>query len=74
MEMGGLNRNTSDFYQPIIIDNPDSLNKIFQIGAREIGLKIDKIAFGLSSYYYTVDNLNKSEAAHWNRLLNLSNL
>ena len=57
-----LNRNTSDFYQPVIIDNPDSLNKIFQIGAREIGLKIDKIAFGLSSYYYTVDNLNKSEA------------
>ncbi len=56
-----LNRNTSEFYQPIILDNPDSLNKIFQIGAREIGLKIDKIAFGLSSYYYTVDNLNKSE-------------
>ena len=56
-----LNRNTSDFYQPIVLDNPDSLNKIFQIGAREIGLKIDKIAFGLSSHYYTVDNLNKSE-------------
>lgn len=57
-----LNRNLSEFYQTITLDNPDSLSQIFQIGAREIGLKIDKLAFGLSNYYYTVDNLNNYEA------------
>jgi len=40
----------------------DSLTKIFQIGAREDGLDIDKIAFGKSYLYYTVENLDSMEA------------
>jgi len=44
-----------------MISDPDSLVRTFQIGAREDGLRIDKIAFGLSSYYYTVENLNNGE-------------
>lgn len=45
-----------------VISNPDSLSRIFQIGAREDGLRIDKIAFGLSGFYYTVENLDNGEA------------
>ena len=40
----------------------DSLTKTFQIGSREDGLEIDKIAFGKSSLYYTVGNLDNGEA------------
>lgn len=36
----------------------DSLIQIFQIGARENGLTIDKFVFGISGFYYTVDILN----------------
>jgi endo-1,4-beta-xylanase len=39
----------------------DSLTQIFQIGAREDGLDIDKIAFGKSSLLYTVSNLDNVE-------------
>ncbi len=35
----------------------DTLTRIFQISAREDGLDIDKIAFGKSNLYFTVDNL-----------------
>ncbi len=38
------------------------LTKTFEIGTRENGFDIDKIAFGRSGIYYTVDNLNKGEA------------
>ena len=44
-----------------IIDDPDSLTQTFQIGAREDGLDIDKIAFGKSYLYYTVGNLDNRE-------------
>jgi len=39
----------------------DSLTKTFQIGSREDGLDIDKIAFGKSTLYYTVGNLDNGE-------------
>ncbi|MGD2035210.1 MAG: endo-1,4-beta-xylanase [Bacteroidales bacterium] len=38
------------------------LTKTFEIGARENGFDIDKIAFGREGLYYTVDNLDKGEA------------
>lgn len=42
----------------------DSANqtKTFQIGAREDGLEIDKIAFGKAGYFYTLTNLENGEA------------
>ncbi len=39
----------------------DNLTRTFQIGAREDGLDIDKIAFGKSYLYYTVGNLDNVE-------------
>ncbi|MBN2009213.1 endo-1,4-beta-xylanase [candidate division KSB1 bacterium] len=39
----------------------DGLTQTFQIGAREDGLEIDKIAFGKSSLYFTVHNLDNGE-------------
>lgn len=36
----------------------DSLNKTFQIGSREDGLDIDKFAFGKTSLYFTVADLD----------------
>ena len=38
------------------------LTKTFEIGTRENGFEVDKIAFGRRGIYYTVDNLNKGEA------------
>ncbi|MBN1184572.1 MAG: endo-1,4-beta-xylanase [Bacteroidales bacterium] len=38
------------------------LTQTFEIGAREDGFDVDKIAFGRVGIYYTVDNLNKGEA------------
>ena len=40
----------------------DDLIQIFQIGGREDGLDIDKIAFGRTGYYYTVKNLMNGES------------
>ena len=37
----------------------DSLTKTFQIGSRENGLDFDKIAFGKSNLYFTVNDLDK---------------
>ncbi|MCK4446712.1 MAG: endo-1,4-beta-xylanase, partial [Candidatus Marinimicrobia bacterium] len=39
----------------------DTLTRTFQIGAREDGLNIDKLAFGKSNLYYTVGNLDNGE-------------
>ena len=39
--------------------SPDSLIRTFQIGSREDGLEIDKLAFGKSNLYYTVEDLDK---------------
>jgi endo-1,4-beta-xylanase len=36
-----------------------TLTQIFQLGAREDGLDIDKIAFARADYYYTVANLDE---------------
>jgi endo-1,4-beta-xylanase len=41
---------------------PGELTRTFEIGAREDGFDIDKIAFGREGIYYTVDNLDKGEA------------
>ena len=40
----------------------DALTRTFQIGAREDGLDIDKIAFARADYYYTVANLDEGTA------------
>jgi endo-1,4-beta-xylanase len=45
---------------------PGELTKTFEIGAREDGFDIDKIAFGRAGIYYTVDNLDKGEAGSIN--------
>ena len=37
----------------------DSLTKTFQIASREDGLDIDKISFGKSNLYFSVEDLNK---------------
>lgn len=37
----------------------DGITQIFQIGAREDGLDIDKLAFGRSDLYFTVQNLDQ---------------
>ncbi len=42
--------------------DPDSLTRTFQIGTREDGLDIDKLAFGKSNLYYTVRNLDSVQA------------
>lgn len=39
----------------------DDLKQTFQLGAREDGLEIDKIAFARADYYYTVANLDLVE-------------
>lgn len=44
-----------------VVSDADSLSRTFEIGAREDGLRIDKIAFGLTNYYYTVENLENGE-------------
>ena len=38
--------------------SPDSLTKTFEIGSREDGLDVDKIAFGKNWLYFTVQNLD----------------
>ena len=40
---------------------PDTLTRIFQIGARENGLYMDKFVFGKTGFYYTVDMLMNGE-------------
>lgn len=41
--------------------DPENLSVTFQIGAREDGLLIDKLAFGRSELFYTVGNLDNGE-------------
>ncbi len=38
--------------------HPDSLTKTFEIGSRENGLDVDKVAFGKNWLYFTVHNLD----------------
>ena len=40
----------------------ENLTQVFQIGSREDGLDIDKIAFAPSELFYTVSNLDNGEA------------
>ncbi|MCB0584619.1 MAG: endo-1,4-beta-xylanase, partial [Phaeodactylibacter sp.] len=40
---------------------PGALTQTFQVGAREDGLDIDKVAFARADYYYTVSNLDNGE-------------
>ena len=42
--------------------HPDSLTKTFEIGSREDGLDVDKIAFGKNWLYFTVGNLDSVQA------------
>jgi len=57
-----LSLNTYQSDQSISFNIVDSLTQTFQIGAREDGLDIDKLAFGKSYLYYTVENLDSAEA------------
>jgi endo-1,4-beta-xylanase len=41
--------------------SPDSLTKTFQIASREDGLEFDKFAFGKSTLFFTVGNLDNGE-------------
>jgi hypothetical protein len=45
----------------LFVVEADSLTQIFQIGSRENGLDIDKIAFGNADLFYTVSNLENGE-------------
>lgn len=47
--------------QPFVVNN-DSLDQTFQIGGRENGLDIDKLAFGKTSLSFTVANLDSVQA------------
>ncbi|MBP1655915.1 MAG: xylanase [Bacteroidetes bacterium] len=47
--------------QPFVV-NIDSLEQTFQIGGRENGLDIDKLAFGKTSLSFTVANLDSVQA------------
>ncbi len=47
--------------QPFVV-NIDSLDQTFQIGGRENGLDIDKLAFGKTSLNFTVANLDSVQA------------
>lgn len=48
---------------PVIFSVPtDNATYTFQIGAREDGLDIDKVAFAMANGSYTVENLNNGEA------------
>jgi endo-1,4-beta-xylanase len=47
--------------QPFVV-NIDSLDQTFQIGGRENGLDIDKLAFGKTSLTFTVANLDSVQA------------
>jgi endo-1,4-beta-xylanase len=47
---------------PLVFEvSEDGLTQTFQIGAREDGLDIDKIAFARADYFFTVSNLNNGE-------------
>lgn len=52
---------------PVIFDVPtNQLSQVFQIGGREDGLDIDKIAFGRSDLIFTVSNLDNGEEGREN--------
>ena len=48
---------------PVVFNVPSgALTQTFQIGAREDGLDIDKVAFARADYFYTVSNLENGQA------------
>ena len=48
---------------PVVFNVPSgALTQTFQIGAREDGLDIDKVAFARADYFYTVSNLDNGQA------------
>jgi len=58
---------TKNYFPNIATDNPfvvtaDGLTKTFQIGSREDGLFIDKLAFGKADLFFTVANLDNVTA------------
>ncbi|MEJ2627483.1 MAG: endo-1,4-beta-xylanase [bacterium] len=58
-----VSRNLGHYEDPISFTViADSLTQTFQIGAREDGLDIDKLAFGKSYLYFTVEDLEYGEA------------
>jgi endo-1,4-beta-xylanase len=57
-----VNQYTGEPPLQFTIGSADSLKRIFQIGARENGLDIDKFAFGKSFLRYTVENLDSVQA------------
>lgn len=72
-DVGGLGSNvwkwvnlSRNIYQggesaQFVVESQDALTQVFSLGARETGLDIDKIAFGISEQYYTVQNLDSLE-------------
>ncbi len=59
-----MNISEGDFHEDGItfVVEEDSLTLTFQIGGRETGFDIDKIAFGKADLYYTVMNLDSVQA------------
>lgn len=53
-----LSEYTGDEPPVVFTVNEGELTQTFQIGAREDGLEIDKIAFARADYFYRVSNLN----------------
>lgn len=56
-----LSEYTGDESPVVFRVGKDNLTQIFQIGSRENGLSIDKLAFARSDYYFTVRNLDNRE-------------
>jgi endo-1,4-beta-xylanase len=56
-----LSRNDYQSNGKLVFTIEDTLTRTFQIGGREDGLDIDKLAFGKSYLYYTVGNLDNRE-------------
>lgn len=56
-----LSEFTGDETPAVFTVQEGQLTQVIQIGAREDGLDIDKIAFARSDYFFTVSNLDKVE-------------
>ncbi|MGH1436412.1 MAG: endo-1,4-beta-xylanase [Lewinella sp.] len=55
-----LSEFTGDEPPVVFTVNEGELTQVFQIGAREDGFEIDKIAFARADYFFTVANLNEA--------------
>ncbi|MFW6347309.1 MAG: endo-1,4-beta-xylanase [Cyclonatronaceae bacterium] len=60
-----VNLSKNEFQNEVMTDtysvSQDELTQTIQIGARELGLDIEKIAFGRADLFYTVGNLENGE-------------